>query len=1578
MARSNQEDISKPTSSSRRSTRAAKSSHEESKPTITSKSKSRSTSRSTSNRQSTTSKLDDNDDEEEEEDDDEDEINLKPKSKSKPSKPPSKTTKSRSSTKEIDNPEPEIKSTRKRRSQSVLEETEPIKKPRSSRRTASREPESKKQASLAEEEDDDVKPIIDHSKAKSKSKTGRATSKSKKIKVIEEEEEEEEDQVEEANGDEQTLDNLTSKEIEEEEAEEGQDAANVDEDDENEEDQNEETVANPAQDNTSDKEMVQSETVNKDGEEDDENEETGENDETEVLDEDQSKKVDKMETSEDPEPASNDPSTDPPTRVATPPPPPKVVRPPPLPPMKMSLDTTTRIGEPRLVIHQIVLKNFKSYAGRQVIGPFHKSFSAIVGPNGSGKSNTIDALLFVFGFKATKMRQGKLSELIHNSSASPSGGFESCSVEVWFRNIIDQDGADDYTVVPNSALVVARTATRSNQSKYTINGKLSNFTEVTTMLKDKGIDLDHKRFLILQGEVESIAQMKPKAVTEHEEGLLEYLEDIIGTNRFREPISTAVTELESLGSLRAQKLERVKLVEREKKALEARKKLADDYLARTNLLIQRQNELWQYYVYCAKENVGTIEVSVEEHMKELEENIKKHEGDILESERLEKSLEEEEGKYKEVESETGGMVKELERKEREMVSLGEKMKHARGKQKKLKKTITDDEHALKAAIATARDSQSEVEKLRAELEAKEALIEKEEAELDHIRDSLKDKTQVFADQIEVKQAELAPWAAQVTTKKAALDLAMSERNLILKKTEDVKASLEAAQDTIKKIETESKTKADELKVLKQEQKEYLQGIRDAQEELKKVESEDSKLRSQYNSARQKADEAKTARSINSSKSQVLNSLSKLKQQGRLRGFHGRLGDLGRIDEKYDVAISTACPQLDNLVCDSVETGQSCLAHLKQTNAGRAVILCLNALSASDSKPIETPESAPRLIDLVTPKDESFRVAFYHVLRDTLVANDLTQANRIAFGGKKRWRVVTLDGKLIDSSGTMSGGGTRVSKGLMGSSIVGGGDEEYSEERIAKFEKDVVKAEEKLSNFQTSKSSIEDELNRLQGILPHVEMKITKLEMDLSGGIKRLEEAKRTIEDIRSQDNVELQDEKEIKSLEKIIDKNQKEMDSLKTKTKSIEEEIKELQEKILQVGGVKLRTQQSKVKDLKEIIEHTSNRLTKSEVTINKSKRDTEKFTKSLEKNSEELKLIEVGLEELEGKNSVMVTETEAMRDTVDQARISLEEQKDRLVDIQKKRNEKLKFMNAFEKEQTELKQLKEKAEIQLAKEKHTLEHWRKKQASLKLIAIDHYDDDEDEKEEKEEDGVLKVYDESEFEKFDVEMTKAEVAKLEEDQERAPADLGVLEEYAKREAEFMSRANDLEITTNQRDECKQLLDDLNSQRLEEFMWGFQIISGKLKEMYQMITLGGNAELELVDSLDPFSEGIIFSVMPPKKSWKNISNLSGGEKTLSSLALVFALHAFKPTPLYFMDEIDAALDFRNVSIIGNYIKDRTKNAQFIIISLRNNMFELSRRLVGIYKTKNCTKSIAVDNSELLMENSNSIDQSNQKK
>ena len=135
----------------------------------------------------------------------------------------------------------------------------------------------------------------------------------------------------------------------------------------------------------------------------------------------------------------------------------------------------------------------------------------------------------------------------------------------------------------------------------------------------------------------------------------------------------------------------------------------------------------------------------------------------------------------------------------------------------------------------------------------------------------------------------------------------------------------------------------------------------------------------------------------------------------------------------------------------------------------------------------------------------------------------------------------------------------------------------------------------------------------------------------------------------------------------------------------------------------------------------------------------------------------------------------------------------------------------------------------------------------------------------------------------------------------------------------MERVTELEQITQQRDQLCTEFDDLRKKRLDEFMGGFTAIRLKLKEIYRTVTLDGDAELELVDSLDPFTEGIVLSVRPPKKSWKNVSNLSGGEKTLSSLSLVFALHEFRSTPIYVMDEIDAALDFKNVSIIAHYIK-----------------------------------------------------------
>uniref|UniRef100_A0A2D4HWM2 RecF/RecN/SMC N-terminal domain-containing protein n=1 Tax=Micrurus lemniscatus lemniscatus TaxID=129467 RepID=A0A2D4HWM2_MICLE len=165
------------------------------------------------------------------------------------------------------------------------------------------------------------------------------------------------------------------------------------------------------------------------------------------------------------------------------------ISPPPPPAM------TNEAGAPRLMITHIVNQNFKSYAGEQILGPFHKRFSCIIGPNGSGKSNVIDSMLFVFGYRAQKIRSKKISVLIHNSDEHSD--IQSCTVEVHFQKIIDKEG-DDYEVIPNSSFCVSRTAHKDNSSIYHISGKKATFKDVGLLLRSHGIDLDHNRFLILQ------------------------------------------------------------------------------------------------------------------------------------------------------------------------------------------------------------------------------------------------------------------------------------------------------------------------------------------------------------------------------------------------------------------------------------------------------------------------------------------------------------------------------------------------------------------------------------------------------------------------------------------------------------------------------------------------------------------------------------------------------------------------------------------------------------------------------------------------------------------------------------------------------------------------------------------------------------------------------------------------------------------------------------------------------------------------------------------------------------------------
>uniref|UniRef100_A0A4X2LC49 Structural maintenance of chromosomes protein 4 n=1 Tax=Vombatus ursinus TaxID=29139 RepID=A0A4X2LC49_VOMUR len=1148
---------------------------------------------------------------------------------------------------------------------------------------------------------------------------------------------------------------------------------------------------------------------------------------------------------------------------------------------------TNELGAPRLMITHIVNLNFKSYAGRKLLGPFHKRFSCIIGPNGSGKSNVIDSMLFVFGYRAQKIRSKKLAVLIHNSDEHRD--LDSCTVEVHFQKIVDKE---DYEVIPNSNFCVSRTAYRDNTSVYHISGKKKTFKDVGNLLRSHGIDLDHNRFLILQGEVEQIAMMKPKGQTEHDEGMLEYLEDIIGCGRLKEPIQVLCRRVEILNEQRGEKLNRVKLVEKEKDALEGEKNTAIEFLTLENEVFKKKNHVCQYYIYDLQKRIAEMETQKEKIHEDTKDINKKSSKLADEMKAKTKALKDVEKKLNKVTKFIEENKEKFTQLDLEDVQVREKMKHAKNKAKKLEKQLQKD---------------------------KEKSREKELMEFSKTVNEARSK-------MDVAQSEL--------------DIYLSHHNTAVSQLSEAKKAFTTASETLK--ERKAAIRNLEIKLPPTEQ-----DLREKENELQKLTKEAADIENSVRDLLQKVEEAKSSLATNHSRGKVLNALIQQKKSGKIPGIYGRLGDLGAIDEKYDIAISSCCGALDYIVVDTIDTAQVCVNFLKKQNIGVATFIGLDKIRVLEKNmnPVQTPENTPRLFDLVKVKDEKIRQAFYFALHDTLVANNLDQATRVAFQKDKRWRVVTLQGQIIEQSGTMTGGGSKQMKGRMGSSVV----IEVSEEEVSQMESKLQKDSQKAVQIQERRAQLEEAVIKLRHSVQDMRNTLEKFTASIQSLSEQEAYLDIQVKELEANVRDTAPDKKKQKLLETNISIFKKEYERVAEKAGKVEAEVKRLHSLIVEINNHKLKAQQDKLDEINQQLDECASAITKAQVAVKTADRNLKKAQDSVLRTEKEVKDNEKEVEDLarELKN-LEEKATEVMKNSKEAGESLPEIQKEHHNLLQEikgiKENE-----HALQNDALSIKLKLEQLESHIAEHHSKVKYWQKEISRISLHPI--------EDNPIEEISVLSQEDLEAIQSPD--SLTNQIALLEAQCHEMKPNLGSIAEYKKKEELYLQRVADLDRITAERERFRQAYEDLRKQRLNEFMAGFNIITNKLKENYQMLTLGGDAELELVDSLDPFSEGIMFSVRPPKKSWKKIFNLSGGEKTLSSLALVFALHHYKPTPLYFMDEIDAALDFKNVSIVAFYIYEQTKNAQFIIISLRNNMFEIADRLIGIYKTHNITKSVAIN-------------------
>jgi structural maintenance of chromosome 4 len=862
------------------------------------------------------------------------------------------------------------------------------------------------------------------------------------------------------------------------------------------------------------------------------------------------------------------------------------------------------------------LENFKSYAGTKVIGPFHKCFSAVVGPNGSGKSNVIDAMLFVFGKRASKLRLKKVSELIHKSDAVRDNPPSSARVSVHFQDIIDTGpDDDDYIPIPGSDRIVTRIARMDNSSTYKMDGKNCQFKDVAAYLDSKGIDLDNNRFLILQGEVEMISMMPPRGKNEGDEGLLEYLEDIIGSSKYVQETDDAAVLVETLTEQRQEKLNRVKAVEKEKDSLESAKQEAESLLRKEREIRSKQNILYQMHILrttAELEKFAAKKTSAEEKLADERGRLDSSKARIQE---LEAALKKQKKDYDVTYEELTKTKEEFAAFERRDIKLREEIKHGKAQKKKL-------EAKIKQQIdkeAECREKFTAAEKRIPTLEEEIVTLTKtkadQDAALEVIYDEMKNVTQQLRSELEVKTQELAPLNQERAVYQAALDTASTEVQLLEQDVNRFLEKLRDAETELANLDTTQESKRLQLAKAEDDLLSSKERIVEAEREEKLLANEDVILAKRYAEFMAQSEEAQaTKQSDGGSRSNpaVQSIIKASRNNGELSkvGVLGRLGDLATIPDEYDVAISTASGHLDHIVVQTTAGAQRCLEFLRKHNLGRANFIPLDKMKkGAHDRVVETPEGARRLFDMINPTKPFIAPAIFLAVGDTLVAPDLETATRWAYDYNKRWRVVTLDGKLIESSGTMSGGGTNVRRG--GMKLVSGrsklSSENDDEVDIESLQAKVEHAHQLLVDCRKKRNEIADEIRLLKKTIKELETKIPKLTVEIASCDTSRVELTKIIPELRSKSKLSDLDMAKLLELNQKVGKCKTDMSSCAMKASKLEAEIARLQKAIMDAGGPKLKRQN-------EACEKALSKLDAAEKALNTAKVLVSSMTKAIDK----------------------------------------------------------------------------------------------------------------------------------------------------------------------------------------------------------------------------------------------------------------------------------------------------------------------------------------------------------------------------
>lgn len=1178
-----------------------------------------------------------------------------------------------------------------------------------------------------------------------------------------------------------------------------------------------------------------------------------------------------------------------------------------------------------MYLKSIEVQGFKSFANK-IKFDFHNGITGIVGPNGSGKSNVADAVRWVLGEQRVKqLRGGSMQDVIFS-------GTENRKPLSYASVAITLDNSDHKLPVEYGEVTVTRKLYRSGESEYLINGTVCRLKDINEMFYDTGIGKEGYS-IIGQGQIEKILSGKP-------EERRELFDEAAGIVKFkrRKQVSLKKLEEERMNLTRVDDI--LKELEKQLGPLEKQSETAREYL-------KKKEELKTYDI-----NMFLLE---EERLKErIREAQEKYETASAEMEEAGGRYEKMKAEYEAIEEEIDGIDLAI-----------ETAKNQLNETTLLKQQLEGQINVLKEQINTARMNDehydNRVSTVRVEIQTRQEQKSSLKQEQENLREKLRQASQedgnARAQLIEV-QTRIAEHTAQIESGKQEIMELLENRASTKAKIQhydttkaQIASRKEVLERDIKEISMEAKKQSESLKQY-EDQLESIRGeIRSYNARIAENEEQIEKLQKELSEKQEKLRIGQTAYHRESSRLESLKNITErydgygnsirrvMANKDRETGLIGVVADIIKVDKEYEIAVETALGgSIQNIVTDNEETAKRMIAFLKKNKFGRATFLPLTSMQGSGG--IRNPEALqePGVIGLANTLvhvERRFENLAGQLLGRTIVVDHIDHGIAIARKYRQTLRLVTLEGELINPGGSMTGGAFKNSSNLLSRRR----EIEEFEKTVSMLRADMDEMERQVNDVKNRRAGCYGEIDNVQHMLTKASVVENTARMNLEQTQLRQLEAKQR-QDAISKELEEL--EEQLGEIADNEDSIQMELETSQNLEKEWNERIEALQ-KTLEEERKREAVQMKQSEDVHLSLASLEQQDSFIQENIARIDEETEKFEQELSQLDANKGTVSDEIREKEEKIQELRETIDNSSDLFDEIRTEIRTQTEKREELNQKHKDFLsqredlsKHISSLDKECYRLNSQKESFEE--ASEKQINYMWEEYELTynraLELRNPDLTD--------------------LSYMKKQIQALRGEIRKL------GTVNVNAIEDYKNVSERYSFLKGQHDDLVEAEASLMQIIDELDAAMRKQFSEQFARISAEFNTVFRQLFGGGKGTLELMEDEDILEAGIRIIAQPPGKKLQNMMQLSGGEKALTAISLLFAIQNLKPSPFCLLDEIEAALDDNNVIRFAKYLHKLTENTQFIVITHRRGTMSSADRLYGItMQEKGVSTLVSVD-------------------